>query len=188
MDQCLEAEQRPVVGPESCLEGVARALRRLSAMVRSQTGDRFFVTATIGVVDFRRGHLELTNAGHPPTYLVRNGEVDEILLPGNPLGALGEEYGQTALSLEPDDILVWLSDGLIEVTDASGEPFGYDRLRDSLVGYSGSAYGARKRLLAAVAAHAAGRPAEDDQTLVALRYGAGPGVGAQASGSSPRKR
>ncbi|MDH3743784.1 MAG: SpoIIE family protein phosphatase [Acidobacteriota bacterium] len=146
-------------------------LRRLSAMVRAQTDERFFVTATVGVVDFRNGTLELTNAGHPPTYLMRGGEVEEILLPGNPLGALGEEYGQTRLDLEPGDILVWLSDGLIETTDPEGEPFGYDRTRESLEGLAGSgAEAARDRLLAAVARHAAGEPPVDDQTLVAMRY------------------
>ncbi len=149
-------------------------LRRLSGMVRAQTEDRFFVTATVGLVDFRAGTLELTNAGHPPTYLLRNGEVEEILLPGNPLGALGEQYGQRVLDLKTDDILVWLSDGLIEITDPAGEPFGYERTRESLRGVVGAAADARNRLLNAVAQHAAGEPAVDDQTLVAMRFRAAP--------------
>ena len=107
--------------------------------------------------------------------------VEEILLPGNPLGALGEEYGQTRLDLEIDDVLVWLSDGLIEMTDPSGEPFGYERTRDCLEGVVGGAVDARDRLLTAVEAHAAGESATDDQTLVAMRYRAGEG-----SRSSPR--
>lgn len=148
----------------------AEILRRLSAMVRSQTEDRFFVTATIGVVDFREGVLDLTNAGHPPTYLIRDGKVAELLLPGNPLGALGDDYGHSRIELENDDLLVWLSDGLIEITDPDGEPFGYDRIRGALEGYAGGADGARERLLAAVEAHADGQPSNDDQTLVAMRY------------------
>lgn len=145
-------------------------LRRLSAMVRSQKEERFFVTATVGVVDFRRGVLELTNAGHPPTYLIRDGRVAELLLPGNPLGALGEQYGHSRTDLESEDILVWLSDGLIEITNPAGEPFGYDRICTALEGYSGPPDGARDQLLAAVEAYAEGQPPNDDQTLVAMRY------------------
>ena len=128
------------------------------------------MTATVGVVDFQRGRLDLTNAGHPPTYRIRDGEVEEILLPSNPLGALGEDYGRSRIELEPDDLLVWLSDGLIEHVDPQGEPFGYDRIRSALTGYRGAAEGARLRLLAAVEDHAAGAPPSDDQTLVVMRY------------------
>ena len=139
-------------------------------MIRTDHDGRFFVTATVAVINFRTGHVDLTNAGHPPTYLIRNGEVDEILLPGNPLGALGETYGNTNFDLEPGDVLVWLSDGLIEVLDPDGEPFGYDRIRDALRGAHPDAATARDSIVREVERHAQGLPADDDQTLVAMRY------------------
>ncbi len=149
-------------------------LRRLSEMVRADASDRrTFVTATVAVVDFRAGRLELTNAGHPPTYLVRAAGVEEILLPGNPLGALGETYGRTTVELATGDVAVWLSDGLIEAVGAAGEPFGYDRVREALAGPAPSAALVRDRLLAAVERHVKGRPPDDDRTLVAMRYLAG---------------
>ena len=80
------------------------------------------------------GELAITNAGHPPTYLLRDGEVSEILLPGNPLGALGEDYGSRTIDLEGNDVVVWLSDGLIEATNSQGEPFGYEDVVGSLEG------------------------------------------------------
>jgi len=135
-------------------------LRRLDGTVRSGDpgGDesRFFVTATFAKVDFRAPRVELTNAGHPPTYHLRDGEVEEILLPGSPLGGLGTTYGHRSFDLEAGDAVVWLSDGLIEASDAADEPFGYDKVR--------------ARLLAAVDAHTGGRPAHDDRTLVVMRY------------------
>ena len=145
-------------------------LSRLSNMIRSGQDGRFFVTATVAIVDFRQGRLDLTNAGHPPTYLIRDGEVEEILLPGNPLGALGENYGHTSFALEPGDVLVWLSDGLIEMVNAEGEPFGYDGIRECLLGSGSNPEEARDRVVRAVAKHAGGVPADDDQTLVAMRY------------------
>ncbi len=149
-------------------------LRRLDGTVRS--GDpandeaRFFVTATFAKVDFREGRMELTNAGHPPTYHLRGGEVEEIVLPGSPLGGLGTSYGHATRELESGDAVIWLSDGLIEASDAADEPFGYDQVRATLAGPCKSAAQVRDRLLAAVEAHTGGRPARDDRTLVVMRY------------------
>jgi HAMP domain-containing protein len=147
-------------------------LRRLDAVVRSDGGNRFFVTATLGMFNFKSGILRLTNAGHPPTYRVRGQEVEEILLPSSPLGGLGRQYGRTTLTLQPAEVIVWLSDGLIEATNAAGEPFGYDSVIAALAGTAGeSAVDVRNRLLAAVERHAAGQPASDDRTLMVMRYG-----------------
>jgi HAMP domain-containing protein len=147
-------------------------LRRLDAVVRSNAESRFFVTATLGLFNVKTGALVLTNAGHPPTYRVRGPEVEEILLPGSPLGGLGHEYGCRTLDLAPGEAVVWLSDGLIEAVDRAGEPFGYDSVTAALAGTPGeSAADIRNRLLAAVERHGAGQPASDDRTLMVMRYG-----------------
>jgi len=143
---------------------------RLSDLIRSSDERRYFVTAAIAVVDFRRGVIDLTNAGHPPTYLLRDGAVQEILLPGPPLGTLGGDYGQRRVDLEDGDIVVWLSDGLIEAANADQEPFGYESLAEALAGSVDSPEQARDQLLSAVAEHTAGHPADDDRTLVAMQY------------------
>jgi serine phosphatase RsbU (regulator of sigma subunit) len=145
-------------------------LRRLSAMIRTDRKGHFFATATVALVDFRTGAMSLTNAGHPPTYRVRSGAVDEILLPGNPLGALGDDYGEADVLLEPGDVLVWLSDGLIEATNEAGEPFGYDRVREALAGDADSAAKVRDRLVSAVEEYVGDQTAADDKTLVSMRY------------------
>ncbi|HUF79352.1 MAG TPA: SpoIIE family protein phosphatase, partial [Thermoanaerobaculia bacterium] len=150
-------------------------LRRLDRTVRTGdsdgVGSRFFVTAVFTRVNFRTGVVELTNAGHPPAYLVRNRMVEEILEPGSPLGGLGQSYGRRRLELADGDVMVWLSDGLIEATDGDDEPFGYDRVEAALAaGPADSAAEVRDRLLAAVEAYTGGRPAQDDRTVVVMRY------------------
>jgi serine phosphatase RsbU (regulator of sigma subunit) len=153
-------------------------LRRLDTVVRSNRESRFFVTATLGLLDVRTGVLRLTNAGHPPTYRVRGREVEEILLPSSPLGGLGHHYGRATLTLQPGDVVVWLSDGLIEATNAAGEPFGYDNVAKALAGRMGPAedraVDVRDRLLAAVERHAAGQPLADDRTLMVMRWEGAP--------------
>jgi len=159
-------------------------LRRLDAVVRSNRESRFFVTATLGMFNLQTGVLRLTNAGHPPTYRVRGPEVDEILLPSSPLGGLGRNYRGATLTIEPGDAVVWLSDGLIEATNAADEPFGYDSVIRVLKGVAGeSASDIRNRLLAAVERHTAGHPLSDDRTLMVMRYVGPPLPGSLSSQS-----
>lgn len=150
----------------------AEILRRLDGVVRSNGESRYFVTATLGLFNLKTGVLRLTNAGHPPTYIVRGAAVEEILLPSSPLGGLGHSYASATTTLAPTESAVWLSDGLIEATNAADEPFGYDSVVQTLAGAPGdSAVSIRNRLLAAVEQHTAGHPAGDDRTLMVLRYG-----------------
>lgn len=148
-------------------------LRRLDGIVRNRNKSRVFVTATLALLDLRTGALRLTNAGHPPTYLLRGGEVEEIVLPGSPLGGLGHTYGKATVPLQAGDVVVWLSDGLIEATDVQEEPFGYERMVRTLTGLGGArprAAQVRDGLLAAVERYAGGQPPNDDRTLVVMRY------------------
>jgi serine phosphatase RsbU (regulator of sigma subunit) len=117
--------------------------------------------------------LVVSSAGMPPILHFRAAaaRVDEIVLPGTPLGARGEfPYGEVELRLAPGDALLFLSDGLPELPNAEGEPFGYERLR--------SAFGSLARrgagevvagLRAAADAWSDGRPPVDDLTLLVLR-------------------
>ena len=147
-------------------------LSRLDAVVRSNRERRFFVTATLALFNVRAGVLRLTNAGHPPTYRIRGAEVEEIVLPSSALGGLGHSYARATLQLQPGDAVVWLSDGLIEATNAADEPFGYDNMKRVLAGTQGeSATAVRNRLLAAVDDHTAGHPLSDDRTLIVMRWG-----------------
>lgn len=153
------------------LEPVAM-LQRLDHLLRhglGQANRRSFVTATLAVID-REGHLVLTNAGHPPTYLLRHGEPQEILLPSPPLGALGADFCVKILHLEPGDLVLWLSDGIVEATNHEGEDFGYDRVLSTLAGMGGEPAMVRDRLLDAVDEHTGDCPIDDDRTLVVMAY------------------
>ena len=144
-------------------------LPALDGLVRKES-DRVFVTASLSLIDVSTGVVEMTNAGHPPAYLLRNGEIEEILLSGSPLGALGADYGFRRFELEPGDVMVWLSDGFIEAADKGGEVFGYERTMDSLKGSADSAMEVRDRILDDIRRYTEGVGAEDDLTLVVMRY------------------
>ena len=98
------------------------------------------------------------------------GEVTEIELPSTPLGALGDDYGQARLQLEAGDLVVWLSDGLIEATDERQEDFGYRRITETLTGLDADPAAVRDHLLDAIARHTGGGTPEDDCTLLVMAY------------------
>lgn len=162
-------------------------LRRLDKVVRTKGETRVFVTATLALLDLRTGALRLTNAGHPPTYRLRGGQVEEIVLPGSPLGGLGHTYGRTTLDLATGDVVVWLSDGLIEAVNGADEPFGYERVVEALEGSNGQgATEVRNRLLDAVSRYTGGLPPGDDRTLVVMKYLGGKwGEGSYISSVNP---
>lgn len=151
-----------------------KILERLHVLMRERLwtseNSRGFVTATLTIVDSATGEMLITNAGHPPTYLLRGGKVREILLPSTPLGALGNELGQTSVQLLAGDVVVWLSDGLIEAMGADEEDFGYDRVMSALAGLEPDPVAVRDRLLAAVDSHTGGGAPEDDRTLLVMAY------------------
>ncbi len=163
---------------ESDPREILRRLHRLqksSPAPRGEGSHRGFVTATLALIDRDTGAVEITNAGHSPTYLWRRGEVTEIVLPSLPLGALDGNLCRQSLELEPGDALVWLSDGLIEAIDGREEPFGYDAVVHSLEdveadGDEEHAAALRDHLLAALEAHTGGGAPEDDRTLVVMVY------------------
>jgi len=78
-----------------------------------------------------RREIVLSAAGMPPALHFRNaeGSVREIALAGTPLGARADfPYEEARLALDSGDALLLLSDGLPELPNAAGEPYGYERL------------------------------------------------------------
>jgi hypothetical protein len=85
-----------------------------------------FVSCCAALIELD-GSMILANAGNPAPY--RNGE--EIAVePGLPLGLLAESaYAETRYKLAPGDRLTFVSDGVVEATNAQRELFGFERTR-----------------------------------------------------------
>lgn len=85
-----------------------------------------FITCLCGQLS-PDGRLTLANAGHLSPY--RNGE--EVPIEGGlPLGIIsGIEYAETVVELAAGDVILMLTDGVVEAQSASGELFGFDRTR-----------------------------------------------------------
>ena len=95
--------------------------------------DNRFVAMILGFFDPASGTISLSNSGLPLPLLVRDGGVTEIDSSGRPLGLLpGSVYTSTEVELQSGDVLVLLSDGLIEAPGRDGTEFGLGRIKELL--------------------------------------------------------
>jgi serine phosphatase RsbU (regulator of sigma subunit) len=102
----------------------ARILESLNGVL---TGTEGFTTCQ-AVWFGANGETVIASAGHPPPYL----NSQEINLPGGlPLGVVSSvTYEESRFYLHPGDRVLLLSDGVVEARAASGELFGFDRVRN----------------------------------------------------------
>jgi hypothetical protein len=90
-------------------------------LTRSHGG---FTTCLVLRID-TDGHVTAANAGHLSPY--RNGE-EVSLENGFPLGISAQAlYPETRLRLAPSDTLTFISDGVVEARDSTGELYGFKR-------------------------------------------------------------
>ena len=115
---------------------VAEALTELNRRLAVELGRGEFVALTLARYSPADRVVELANAGAPDPYLIQSGQPPRPLsVPGPrlPLGIRGEvAYASRTVTVEPDQRLLLLTDGLPEAGDASGEPLGYQALESML--------------------------------------------------------
>lgn len=146
---------------------------RLNDLVFRSTERRAFMTLAFTIFDLEHGTIRHTNAGHLYPYLLREGQPPRgIEVPSLPLGVRSTISTHTAeVDLQEGDAVVYLSDGIVEAQDESGEPFGFDHLEALLAESTDrSPSMIRDRILEAVARHCGTRPADDDRTVMILRF------------------
>jgi len=147
--------------------------QRLNDLVFRSTERRAFMTLAFTIFDLDRGTIRHTNAGHLYPYLLREGQPPRgIEVPSLPLGVRSTILTHTAeVDLQEGDAIVYLSDGIVEAQDENGEPFGFDQLEALLVqSHDRSPSTIRDHILEAVARHCGARPADDDRTVMILRF------------------
>jgi sigma-B regulation protein RsbU (phosphoserine phosphatase) len=140
-----------------------------------------FATAFLASFYSDSGELLFTNAGHMPPLWYRTATQEwSLLYDSTPLGKeivdlplgliAGTSYTQTAIQLEPGDLLVLYTDGVSESCDSSDEQLGLDGLLSIARNLpTESPVAAGKELLAAVTRFRGVVPPADDETVVALQ-------------------
>jgi hypothetical protein len=141
--------------------------------IHGQFGPDRFVTGQLGELDCSTGAFTWVNAGHPGPMLVRGSRViGEMMLGASvPMGlAMDPEPVVRSATLEPEDRLVFYTDGVVEARSPTGETFGEERLAGAVMSsYSENhaASEAARRLMNAVVQHR-GVTLSDDATVMIL--------------------
>jgi phosphoserine phosphatase RsbU/P len=133
-----------------------------------------FVTAFYGVYHPEGRRFTFANAGHPAPRLLHctNGQLES--LDGDralPLGIFSEPqvYPEKTVEFIPGDQIVLYTDGITEAHNPQGQMFGTARLDQALSNCGVSANGLLQEVLDRVDTFTAGRPADDDRTLVVAK-------------------
>lgn len=89
-----------------------------------------FVTAVYGVLDSKNHILTFSNCGHDRPVLFRNTGDIEFLAEGGYLFGITRDvtYEERAVVLNPQELVVFYTDGVTEMFNNAGEQFGVERL------------------------------------------------------------
>lgn len=131
-----------------------------------------YVALIYAVYDPKSRKVTMANSGFPYPLFSHEGRCAPVELAGTPLGMFPESrYHEAEVILDPGDVLLFYSDGLIEAHSTTDEEFGLRRLADVLCRVRGkSAAEIVAAIVDAVRQHSGSCP-QDDQTVVALRMG-----------------
>lgn len=112
------------------------ALNRVNQALLDRRIEARFLAALFAVWDPGSWKLTMAGAGLPFPFVCRQGRVERIPLAGIPLGLFRDAvYQDVALSLQPGDLVVTVSDGFSDSLNAKDESYGEDRILDVLRGH-----------------------------------------------------
>lgn len=166
-----------------------QSLVETAAHIESAVNDVFrvesFATGLICELDNNTGQLTWISAGHHEPLLLRDGKLVRALevAPLLPLG-LNRSLTQTldaavgSEQLQPGDMLLLYTDGVIEARSPDGEFFGQEQLVDLVTRNLAAGLPApetMRRVVHALLAHQAG-DLDDDATLMLVEWHGGPGT------------
>lgn len=150
----------------------AAVLCHINKRFHAVTLDGDFATMFMGVIDRHEGSLTYANAGHETGYLLRgDGRIDELKATGMLLGVDPDAGCELVkVSIAPGDVVVLLTDGLIETMSPSGKLLGRKAIINALAGdHFDSPYESASRLLQLAVNHRGAGSQSDDITLAVLR-------------------
>lgn len=152
----------------------SEVLRAVNEQLCATNREKMFVTAWLGILDLKTGHLRAANAGHEYPVLRMSGGSFEVLKDRHSFvlgGMSGVNYKEYELELKPGSCLFLYTDGVPEATRADNEMFGMQRTLDALNSVSDDS----PRVLlegveAAVRLFVQDEPQFDDLTMMCVRY------------------
>ncbi len=164
----LSAEVRYTLASEPRL---AEAASRLNRALKRACGEDRFVTLLVVVLDLHDFSFTLVNAGHLPLLKrTTDGRIETLGegTGGIPLGVLDRPYPESAGHLNPGEVLILTTDGVIDVRGPEEQTYGFDRLKITCATVPADAQAAVEAILRDINAFCDHRAHPDDLTLVCV--------------------
>ncbi len=151
----------------------ARLLRRVNQEISQLGDDGMFATLVYCIYDLENRSLVFTNAGHCVPLLRRGDRVFPLQAERAhtpPLGVTPElEAGEARVQLHSGDMLIMVSDGILEARDSRGNDYGLSRLSRRIRTARGAVGDVIKSILADIDSHCGDLGQQgDDMTIVAM--------------------
>jgi serine phosphatase RsbU (regulator of sigma subunit) len=153
-------------------DGPAKVLAALNSRIAT-TFQHLSVHFTASCLDFdlRNGVLRLSSAAHPPPFLVRDGQAQELDSGGAFVGLVPEvEYPEWSYPLQRGDHVVTFTDGATEVFNSSGDPFGEERLQATIAGALAAGQPVTAAVTSALERFVGSQQITDDLTIVSVGW------------------
>lgn len=159
-------------------QGLTRTAQFLDEAVTAAFDGDAFLTGQLAELDTDSGALSWVNAGHPDPLLLREGRlVKELHVdPRLPIGLGGladhEEPQLGSETLEPGDLVLFYSDGVVEARSPAGEFFGAERLVELVTRHLAAGLPppeTMRRVVRSLLDHQEGQ-LDDDASLLLVQY------------------
>ena len=130
-----------------------------------------FATLFFGVINPLSGIVAYINAGHEPVFVVDSSGVKKRLETTGPAVGmmLDMKFEIQQVQMEPGDILIGYTDGVIEALAPNGDFFTRKRLASILAQSPSSASSLVERIKTSLSTHIHGAPPSDDITMLAVQ-------------------
>lgn len=133
-----------------------------------------YVTIFYAKLDPGSGTLQYTNAGHPPPLILRASTDPMWLAEGGPIvGMLPDAaFEMNSVRLEPGDVVVLYTDGVVEAQNPSGEFYSAERLESVVrANHEMPAHELVSSIHRSVVSFASNGELQDDLTLMVVKVG-----------------
>jgi sigma-B regulation protein RsbU (phosphoserine phosphatase) len=151
----------------------AQMLELVNKTLHQRPVEGQYVAVTYAVYEPASRSIALANSGLPYPLLVRAGQPTFLDVAGVPLGLFPDsKYEETSLQLVNGDILVFYSDGVIEMRNDSGDEYGLKRLAEVVrINHEKSAEEIVKSISASLADFIGRVRPHDDRTMIVVKMG-----------------
>ncbi len=151
----------------------AQMLELVNKTLHQRPVEGQYVAVVYSIYDPKARTIMLANSGLPYPLLIRSGQPTFLDIGGVPLGLLPDtKYQEMELQLSTGDILIFYSDGVVEMRNEAGEEFGLGRLAETVrTQHEKSPEEIVKGVSAALADFIGRVRPQDDRTMIVMKMG-----------------